>query len=100
MTELTNQNYQDFTKSGTVLVDAWAPWCSQCPRMAQILEQTEPELKGKVTFAKLDITNSMALAATLGVTTLPTLLLYKDGQLVGQKTGIVTKPNLTAWLNQ
>jgi len=100
MTELNNNNYQTFVKSGTVLVDAWAPWCSQCPRMSQILEQTEPGLEKQVTFAKLNVSENMELGASLGIATLPTLLLYKDGKLIGQRTGIVTKPNLKAWLSQ
>ena|GEM_PF-748012 len=100
MTELSKDNYQDFIGSGTVLVDAWAAWCSQCPRMAAILEQTAPSFTGKVKIGKIDIGQNMELGQKLKVTTLPTLLLYKDGKLVGQKTGIVTKPNLTAWLEQ
>jgi thioredoxin 1 len=68
--------------------------------MSSILEQTEPDLGKQITFAKLNISENMELGATLGISTLPTLLLYKDGKLVGQKTGIVTKPNLTSWLSQ
>jgi thioredoxin 1 len=68
--------------------------------MASILEQTEPDFAGKVKIGKLDVGQNMELGQALKVTTLPTLLLYKDGKLIGQKTGIVTKPNLTAWLSQ
>ena len=100
MTELNQDNYQDFIGKGTVLVDAWAPWCSQCPRMAAILDQTTPEYQTKIQFGKLDISQNMTLGQKLGITTLPTLLLYRDGQLIGQKTGIVPKPNLTSWLDQ
>ncbi|MCL1839598.1 thioredoxin family protein [Candidatus Saccharibacteria bacterium] len=100
MTELNKDNYQGFVSSGMVLVDAWAGWCSQCPRMAAILDQTAPEFTGKVKIGKVDISQNMELGQKLGVTTLPTLLLYKDGKLIGQKTGIVTKPNLVSWLNQ
>ena len=100
MTELNKDNYQEFISSGMVLVDAWAPWCSQCPRMSAILDQTAPDLAGKVKIGKINIGENMAMGQQLKITTLPTLLLYKDGKLVGQKTGIVTKPNLTAWLDQ
>jgi len=68
--------------------------------MAAILDQTAPELEGKVKIGKIDVSKNLQLGQKLGVTTLPTLLLYKDGKLIGQKTGIVTKPNLTAWLAQ
>ena len=100
MTELNRDNYQEFVESGIVLLDAWAEWCSQCPRMAAILEQTAPEYEGKIKFGKVDVGQDKELGQILGVATLPTLLLYKDGKLVGQKTGIVTKPNLMAWLDQ
>ena len=100
MTNLNHTNYQTFIASGTTLVEAWAPWCTQCPRMANILDQTAPDLTGKVNIGKLDISENIELAQTLGVTTLPTLLLYKNGKLVDQKTGIVTKPILTTWLAQ
>lgn len=100
MKELSKDNYQEFVSTGTVLVDAWADWCSQCPRMMSILEQVQPEYEGKVKIGKLNVSNNMELGQSLGVTSLPTLLLYKDGKLVDQKIGIVTKPNLQAWLNQ
>lgn len=100
MKVLNKDNYQDFVGAGLVLVDAWAGWCAQCPRMMSILEQVQPEYEGKVKIGKLEVSDNMELGQSLGVTTLPTLLLYKDGKLVGQKTGIVTKPNLQAWLNQ
>jgi len=100
MTELNSDNYQDFVGSGVVLVDAWAGWCSQCPRMAAILDQAAPEYEGKVKIGKIDISQNMQFGQKLGVTTLPTLLLYKNGKLIGQKTGIVTKPNLVSWLDQ
>lgn len=100
MKALNKDNYQEFVGSGMALVDAWAGWCTQCPRMMSILEQVQPEYEGKVKIGKLEISENMELGQTLGVTTLPTLLLYKDGKLIGQKIGIVTKPNLQAWLNQ
>ena len=100
MTELNKDNYQEFVSTGIVLVDAWANWCSQCPRMAAILDQAAPEYAGKVKIGKIDIGQNMQFGQKLGVTTLPTLLLYKDGKLIGQKTGIVTKPNLASWLDQ
>ena len=100
MTELNSDNYRNFVGSGVVLVDAWAGWCSQCPRMAAILDQTAPDFVGKVKVGKIDISQNMQLGQQLGITTLPTLLLYKNGKLIGQRTGIITKPNLTTWLNQ
>jgi len=100
MTELNKDNYQEFVNSGMVLVDAWASWCAQCPRMSAILDQTAPDLAGKVKIGKVDISQNMELGQKLGVTTLPTLLLYKDGKLISQKTGIVTKPNLVSWITQ
>lgn len=100
MQELNKDNYASFIGEGTALVDAWANWCTQCPRMASILEQTAPEVAGRVKIGKLDVSANMELGQNLGVTTLPTLLLYRDGKLIGQKTGIVAKPILMAWLNQ
>lgn len=100
MVNLTAENFEDIVEAGVVIVDAWAPWCSQCPRMDHILKQVEPELGETVSIAKLDVSENMELAQDLEVTTLPTLLLYRDGKLMDRKVGIMTKPNLLAWIDE
>lgn len=98
MKEISAENYDESVKEGLVVVEAWAEWCSQCPRMMSILEQLEPEFEGKIKFVKFSVGENMELGQKLGVMTLPTMFLYKDGILIDQKSGIIAKNEFRRWL--
>ena len=98
MKEISAENYDESVKEGLVVVEAWAEWCSQCPRMMAILEQVEPEFENKVKFLKLNVGNNMDLAQKLEVMSLPTLFLYENGSLLDQKVGVVAKNEFKRWL--
>ena len=88
MKELNNENFEEETKSGVTLVDFFAEWCGPCRMMTPVLDEVEKELKGKATVAKLDIDHSSAIAAKFQVTSVPTLVLLKDGKEVDRLIGV------------
>ena len=79
---------------GTVLADFWAPWCSSCKMLGTILEQAAKEMPESVTIVKIDVDGAQSLAAKLGVGTLPTLMLYKDGAAVKTLVGMQSRAKL------
>lgn len=91
----------DVLKSSTpVLVDFWAEWCGPCKQIGPALEQIADELSGQVVIAKVNIDDSPMVPSRLGVKGIPTLMLFKDGQLAATKVGAMSKAQLTAFIDQ
>lgn len=82
-----------------VLVDFWADWCTPCKQIAPILEEISSEYAGKVKIAKLNIDENTATPPKYKIRGIPTLMLFKDGNLEAQKVGAVTKSQLSAFLD-
>jgi len=83
-----------------VLLDVWAPWCAPCRGMTPILEAISEEEKTTVDVVKLDASVEMELVQELGVTGLPTFLVYKNGKIVGSSVGATSKVNLQKLINE
>ena len=81
-----------------VLVDFWATWCGPCKQIGPALEQISDELAGKVTIAKINIDDSPMTPSKMGVKGIPTLMLFKDGQLASMKVGAMPKGKIVEWL--
>ena len=83
-----------------VLVDFWAEWCGPCKQIAPALEQISDELAGKVTIAKLNIEESPTTPSRYGVRGIPTMMLFKGGQMASMKVGAMPKQKILEWLNE
>ena len=83
-----------------VLVDFWAEWCGPCKQIAPALEQIADELAGKVTIAKLNIEESPTTPSRYGVRGIPTMMLFKGGQMASMKVGAMPKQKILEWLTE
>ena len=85
--------------SQPVLVDYWAAWCGPCKQIAPMLEEVATEYAGKVTVAKLNVDENQETAAKFGIRGIPTLMLFKNGEVAATKVGALSKSQLTEFLN-
>jgi thioredoxin 1 len=83
---------------GPVLVDFWAEWCGPCKTIAPALEEIAGDLVGRVTVAKLNIDENPQTPTKYGVRGIPTLMLFKDGQVAATKVGALPKSQLAEWV--
>jgi len=89
----TDQNFEQEVLSSQkpVLVDFWAPWCGPCQMMGPIIEELAEELEGKVVVGKLNVDENPQMAQKYGIMGIPTLLVFKNGQVVEQFVGVQPK---------
>ncbi len=85
--------------NGAVLVDYWAEWCGPCRMIAPILDEVAGDYKGRLTVAKLNVDENTNVPAKYGIRGIPTLMLFKDGAVVGTKVGALSKSQLTTFLD-
>ncbi|GEN31464.1 thioredoxin 1 [Cerasibacillus quisquiliarum] len=98
--DVTDQNFAKETSEGLVLADFWAPWCGPCKMIAPVLEDLDKELGEKVQIVKLNVDENQETAAKFGVMSIPTLLLFKDGNVVDQVVGFRPKEALVDLVNK
>ncbi|MFC7684448.1 thioredoxin [Ureibacillus sp. GCM10028918] len=96
---VTDQNFSEEIASGVVLVDFWATWCGPCKMIAPVLEEIDAEIGDQVKIAKLDVDNNQGTAAEYQVMSIPTLLLFKDGELKAKTVGFQPKEALIEFIN-
>lgn len=94
--QFTDQNFNaEVTKhKGLALVDFWAPWCGPCRMMAPVIEELAKQYEGKAKIGKLDVDANSNTAGQFGISSIPTLLFFKDGKQVDQLVGFQSKESL------
>ena len=97
--ELTSSNFEETIKSGVTLVDFWAPWCGPCRMIAPIIEELANDFDGKANIGKVNTDDEQDLAIKFGIRSIPTLLIFKDGEMVEQMVGASSKQAYTDKIN-
>ncbi len=101
-TNVTDENYDAeviaSSASQPVLVDFWAPWCGPCRMLSPLVEEAAEELEGKLKVCKYNCDESGNVASSLGIRSIPTLIVYRDGKPVATQVGLVSKDQLTDWI--
>jgi len=97
---ITDAEFQATVASGVTVVDFWAPWCGPCKAIAPALDELAGEYGDKVQIVKINIDENQEVATQFGVTSIPTLLMFKDGQKIAQKVGGAAKAALKTFIDQ
>lgn len=92
---VNDNEFQDFVnKYSKVIIDCWAPWCGPCRMLGPVISELAGAYKGKIAFGKLNTDDSQATAMSFGIQSIPTLLFFKDGKLVGREVGAMPRQTL------
>jgi len=100
ITELNKENYNTFVGSNLVLVDVWAPWCGPCKMISPIVDEISSDYQGRLSVGKLDADSNRETITELGIRNIPTILLYKNGEIVDKSTGAITKQKLVEMIDK
>ena len=96
-TVINDANYKELLKSDKpVVIDFWAPWCGPCRSVAPIIEELATTYEGRVIIGKYNVDEDSDLGVEYGIRNIPTLLFFKDGQMVDKHVGTITHDALTA----
>lgn len=95
--EVTDANFEELVNSGKpMVIDFWAEWCGPCRMVGPIIDELATEYEGKVTIGKMDVDNNNNVVARFGIRNIPTVLFFKDGEMVDKQVGAAQKPAYVA----
>lgn len=98
--EITDDNIEETVKEGVSLIDFWAPWCGPCRMQGPIVEAIAEKYSGKASVGKCNVDENQKTAAKLGIQSIPTVVLYKDGEIVERFVGVTQEDALSSAIDQ
>lgn len=97
---IDNQNVKEVLGSASVvMVDFWATWCGPCRMLAPVVDEIAAEMEGKIVVAKCNVDDADEVAMQFGIRSIPTLLFFKNGELVDRHVGVASKNDITTKIN-
>ncbi len=97
--ELNGGNFEASIAEGVTMVDFWAPWCGPCRMIAPVIEELAADFEGKATIAKVNTDEEQAIAVKYGIRSIPSILFFKNGELVDQMVGAASKDSFAEKIN-
>ena len=99
--ELTDANFSEkvMTKDGVAVVDFWATWCGPCKMISPIIDEVSKNFDGKAVVGKVDVDSNSELSVKYNVRSIPTILVFKNGEVVDRHVGVITKAQLESKIN-
>ena len=97
--ELNNENFEETVKNGVSMIDFWAPWCGPCRMIAPVIEELAEEFEGKANICKVNTDEQQEIAVKYGIRSIPSILFFKNGEMVDQMVGAASKDAFAAKIN-